>query len=63
MAGKDNVLDLGEASESENSGQFTADPTVPPEIAGDIRVCKKCGKKGYLRKGGCLNKDCESWHH
>ena len=32
--------------------------SLEEEDFADLRWCKKCGKKGYLRKGACVNSGC-----
>ena len=40
----------------ESSAEEVEDPVIPPFGTPDLRMCKKCGAKAYLRKGGCTNR-------
>ena len=44
----------------ESSAEEVEDPIIPPFGTPDLRMCKKCGAKAYLRKGGCTNRGCDS---
>ena len=44
----------------EGSAEEVEDPIIPPFGTPDLRMCKKCGAKAYLRKGGCTNRGCDS---
>ena len=44
----------------ESSAEEVEDPIIPPFGTPDLRMCKKCGAKTYLRKGGCTNRGCDS---
>ena len=44
----------------ESSAEEVEDPIIPPFGTPDLRLCKKCGAKADLRKGGCTNRGCES---
>ena len=44
----------------ESSAGEAEDPIIPPFGTPDLRLCKKCGARAYLRKGGCTNRGCDT---
>ena len=54
------ILDSYPDEGGESSAEKAEDPIIPPFGTPDLRLCKKCRARAYLRKGGCTNRGCDT---